>query len=522
MKYLIGFIVVLVVAGAGVGYVYSVNKSSAAGAVSNVQTDTVTREDIEKTVTANGKVASNRDVDIKCQASGTIKELPYKDVSAEVKPEAVVCELDPQDEQRLEKTAEAVVAGDKARIQEAQLNWQIAKMALVTTRDRSTAALASAQARATDSHSKAERVQQLFASNLASKEDLETAQTAATQADSELQSAKAAIAELEQQALAVDAKEQTIKELEQSLAQDDSRLKTAQQNVDYCTVRAPKADNPSDPPRWFISSMLVNIAPGYVVQSGTSGFSAGTTIMTLSDLSHIFVLANVDDSDIGFVQDPNTGDGQLAKVSVDAYPGVEFDGVVRRVATKGVNTSNVVTFEVKIEVTDSKRFLLKPEMTATAKIIVASRPDALAIPLSAFTKGQSSDAPRNDNPPAATEPASANAADAAATEPGGRRGRGAGRRGGRRNAAPAIGLAALNAPVEGTVQVVDESGKQEARNVSVGIFNDDVYEVLSGLQEGETVVLNRSGADSRFRNPNPGRGGGLIPRGMGGGGRRGR
>ena len=59
------------------------------------------------------------------------------------------------------------------------------------------------------------------------------------------------------------------------------------------------------------------------------------------------------------------------------------------------------------------------------------------------------------------------------------------------------------------------------RNVSVGIYNDDVYEVLSGLQEGETVVLNRSGADSRFRNPNQGRGG-LIPRGMGGGGRRGR
>ncbi len=54
------------------------------------------------------------------------------------------------------------------------------------------------------------------------------------------------------------------------------------------------------------------------------------------------------------------------------------------VAPKGVNTSNVVTFEVKVEVTSANRMLLRPTMTATAKIICASRLNALAIPVEAF------------------------------------------------------------------------------------------------------------------------------------------
>ena len=62
------------------------------------QTEKVSRRTIEKIVSANGKVASNRDVDIKCQASGQVTELPV-DVSDKVSPGQLLMKLDPRDQQ---------------------------------------------------------------------------------------------------------------------------------------------------------------------------------------------------------------------------------------------------------------------------------------------------------------------------------------------------------------------------------------------------------------------------------------
>jgi multidrug efflux pump subunit AcrA (membrane-fusion protein) len=510
MKYLALFLVLLVVLGGG-GYLIRSRMKSAETAAVNVQTtDPVARRTIEKIVSANGKVASNRDVDIKCQASGTIKNLPYTDVSREVKPGEILCQLDPIDMQRQLDTATAVVEADQSRITEAQLNRDIAKMALQTSRQRSEATLASVKAQAADAHAKAERTRQLYENKptaLASKEELDTAETAATQADSAVTNAQAAIAELDQQKLQIDTKELQIKQMQAALAQDQARLKTAQQNVEYCTVFAPLAVNPDDPPRWFISSLLTNIAPGYIVQSGTSGFSAGTTIMTLSDLSHVFVLASVDESDIGSVTDPvRGGTPQKVRVTADSFPGQVFEGHVVRVATKGVNTSNVVTFEVKIEITSDNRTLLRPEMTGTANIVCAARPDVLAIPAAAFSRASAGDSPAGENlvptagprdpsvAPSGPSAAARGAATASATRRGGRGGR-------------APGSLALGAPQNGTVAILKDDGTTEIRPVVVGLMgtdptdamSGDFYEVISGLKEGENILLNKNGSDSKWK-----------------------
>ena len=490
-------------------------------------TDTVQRRTIEKSVPANGKVASNRDVDIKCQASGTIKTLPYTDVSKEVKPGEMLCQLDPIDMQRMVDTAKAVVDADNARLTEAKLNWQVSKMSLETTRQRCQATLTSTQAQAADAHAKAQRTQELFEhknsdgqlSPLASKEELDTAQTTAAQMDAAVENAKAAIAELDQQKIDIDTKEQQIKETDASLAQDQSRLDTAKQNVDYCTVFAPKADNPADPPRWFISSLLTNIAPGYIVQSGTSGFSAGTTIMTLSDLSHVYVLASVDESNIGQVYDPaRGGERQKVRTTVDAFPGQVFEGEVVRVATKGVNVSNVVTFEVKIEITSENRMLLRPEMTTTSNIICASKIDVLAVPAADFARTGNSEKLVATAAPA--DPALPPPATASASAPSTRRGRGTGAgRGAGSQAAPSVN----GAPQYGIVSVLTPAGASETRNVVVGLLGNDpldtqagdLYEVISGLAEGDAVVQQK-GQDSRFRNQGPSAN--QLMRGIGGGG----
>jgi hypothetical protein len=160
---------------------------------------------------------------------------------------------------------------------------------------------------------------------------------------------------------------------------------------------------------------------------------------------------------------------------------------VVRVATKGVNSSNVVTFEVKIEITSENRTLLRPEMTGTANIVCAARPDVMAIPAAAFSRA-------SREAPSATTASSASAS----------------RRGGR-GPARAVGPQILGAPMEGTVTVQKGDGTSEVRPVTVGLMgtdpadsmSGDLYEVISGLKDGEEVVLNKNGLDSKWKNGGP-------------------
>jgi multidrug efflux pump subunit AcrA (membrane-fusion protein) len=189
-----------------------------------------------------------------------------------------------------------------------------------------------------------------------------------------------------------------------------------------------------------------------------------------------------------------------------------------RVATKGVNTGNVVTFEVKIEVISPNRALLRPEMTATAKIIIDSRSDVLTIPVSAFSRGlPQDDKADNATRPASAEDRTANASGDANAQPTTRpRGRGRGRRNGGAAGAswPIAGGGPKVQPVVGTVTVLNDNGTQEQRKVTVGLSDDENYEVIDGLDEGEQVVLNKNGGDSRWRG-GQGRRGNIMPRGFG-------
>ena len=125
---------------------------------------------------------------------------------------------------------------------------------------------------------------------------------------------------------------------------------------------------------------------GQIISSGISNVGGGTTALVVSDLSRIFVLAAVDESDIGQVRP-----GQRVKVTVDAYRNREFAGEVVRISPRGVNVSNVVTFEVKIEVTARDKELLRPEMTANVEILIDERPDALLAPSDAHLPARRQD-----------------------------------------------------------------------------------------------------------------------------------
>src|SRR6185369_13545868 len=79
--------------------------------------------------------------------------------------------------------------------------------------------------------------------------------------------------------------------------------------------------------------------------SALTNVGGGTTIMTVSDVSRIFIIASVDEAEIGKVKV-----GQPVNITADAFPNRRFYGVVTRIDEKGVNVSNVVTYGVDIEV----------------------------------------------------------------------------------------------------------------------------------------------------------------------------
>ncbi|HVT98784.1 MAG TPA: efflux RND transporter periplasmic adaptor subunit [Acidobacteriaceae bacterium] len=465
MKYLMIFVLILVLAGVGGGLWYNHMKAANANPLADLSTAKVDRGDLRLSVATNGVVASNKDVDIKVRASGEIIKLPV-DISQEVKKGELLMELDTKDQEPPLKEAQAQVDSDKAHVKSAQLNADLSAMQLKTETIRANANLASAKAQLADANSKAGRTEALYQKQLASKEDLETAQTTAAQMAANEQLCEAAVAELDQQKVTVDMRKQDIVTAQAALDQDQARLDLEQQAMDYTKVYSPIDGTVSD----------LTVQIGNIVQSSISNVSGGTAVMTISDLSHIFVMASVDESDVGQVRLD-----QPVRITSDSYPGVEFTGKVVRIATKGVNTSNVVTFEVKIEVTSPNKRLLKPVMTTNVEIIAAERDNVLMIPMLAFTRKKSDSSQQDASEMPATSSAAtqqAEGADAGAT--GGRR-RSAGR------------------PQEGTVTVVRDDGTQEVRNVVVGMNDRASYEVISGLSEGETVLLNPV-TDSRFKN----------------------
>ena len=199
----------------------------------------------------------------------------------------------------------------------------------------------------------------------ASPEEVGSAESAAVQAESSLQKASVGIRALKVSEERLALEEQDIKLAEAEIETSKISLETAKQRLKETKVYAPMAG--------IISDRLVQV--GQIISSPTMNVSGGNALLVLSDLSRVFVLARVEESDIGSLQL-----GQAATITVDAFPDESFDGKVVRMAPMGEKLSNIVTFEVKIEVLDEAKSKLLPEMTADVEILVASRDDVLCVP----------------------------------------------------------------------------------------------------------------------------------------------
>jgi HlyD family secretion protein len=108
-------------------------------------------------------------------------------------------------------------------------------------------------------------------------------------------------------------------------------------------------------------------------QTVAASFNTPTLFSIANDLTQMQVEANVDEADIGQVIM-----GQRVEFTVDAYPDLKFDGSVVEVRLKPVVTNNVVTYTVIIQAPNPEKKLM-PGMTASTTVFVKEKNDILVV-----------------------------------------------------------------------------------------------------------------------------------------------
>jgi HlyD family secretion protein len=452
MKKIILLVVLVVVVGGGLGVWWGVHKVRALLKTEENKTAVVDRGPVRQVVTATGSIVPNYEVDIKSKASGIVITVPY-DVSDVVKKDALVLELDPIDEKRRVEAAEAALTAAKCRLSSAQQTLEISERTLVTDKEQAEVTLRKAEINAKDARAKAQRSKTLMEKGLESPEAAETAETAALQAEAAVDDAKNAIKALETRPITIESIRNDVKLAETAVKTATTDLEDAQQRFDETKVKAP------------IDGVVTarGVQVGSIVSSGITNVGGGSSIMTLSDLSRLFVQAPVNEADIGRVRHD-----QKVVIQCDAFPDKKFEGRIDRIAAKGATQQSVVFFGVKIEVLGEGKELLKPQMTADVEIVVAEREKVLRVPSEAVLtkkKGQ-----RYVLLPA----------NGAATA-----------------SAPATTTAAASAPASstGTAPATAKAPTTIERMVKVGADDGEFCEILSGLAEGEKVVLEATGGE---------------------------
>jgi multidrug efflux pump subunit AcrA (membrane-fusion protein) len=400
--------------------------TEAAAANENAATAAVTRTTLTRTVTAAGKIVANRDVEVKCKASGTIVQLP-SDVCDAVKKGDLLAQLDPVDEQRKVRQAEIQLSVSRANLASAKENLDIAEANLAIEQRKAESDLKAAESNEENVRARAVRMQELLKGKLCSQEEYDNAAAAAVQAASSLANTKVRGEELRNQGRSLGVRRQDMKQAEAAVARDEIALSIAQDRLLDTKVAAP------------IDGVVTrrDLQVGQIIASATSNVGGGTPILTLSDLSRLFVLAPVREHDIGLLRN-----GLPVAITADAFPGRRFNGRVVRIAPCGETNGNDVTFTVKIEILDKE--MLKPEMSATAEIIVERKPRVLAVPRQALRE----------------------------TTDGGT-----------------------------AVEVVQKDGKVVCRTVRTGLGDGSLVEILSGLKEGETVLLHTPAPETSEKKP---------------------
>jgi HlyD family secretion protein len=321
-------------------------------------------------------------------------------------------------------------------------------------------------------------------------------------------------AQVQQAQAQVQQSQAQVQQAQAQVLQAQAALRLAEVNLTHTTIVSP-IDG-------IVVSRTVDVG-----QTVAASLSAPTLFTIANDLKQMQVIANIDQADIGLVEQAKS-----VKFAVDAFPGKDFDGKIEEMRLNPTNVQNVVTYNVVIDVSNPEQ-KLKPGMTANLVITIDERNNVLKVPNSAlrFT------------------PVDANGQKLSGGGNGGGNGSGQGRRQNANSSPEANNAAASNASGSNNAQagaerkfapasapvldgqtraiwVLGADGKPQSRRIKVGLTDGASTEVVEGnLQEGEMVITGQTiTAASKAQgtaSPAPGFGGAPRTGGAGGtGGRR--
>jgi HlyD family secretion protein len=518
----------------------------------------VERGNLRNTVTATGTLQAVTTVQVGSQASGTISAL-YADFNSTVKKGQVIAQLDPSVTQAQVQQARANLQQAEAQLQSARAavsqshagvaqsragitDAQAKALAAGTTTQNQQAGVSAAEANVAvlkaqldDAASFLRQEQTLLQGGVIAQRELETAQTSyktaearynqavaqlkmaqlsaqsassagQTQADAQVQQAQAQAQQSQGQVAGAQAQ---VQNAAAQVQQARAALQLAELNLSHTTITSP-IDG-------VVVSRDVNVG-----QTVAASLSAPTLFTIAQDLTQMQVIANIDQADIGLVEQAKS-----VSFTVDAFPSEEFKGAIQQMRLNPVNVQNVVTYNVVIDVSNPEQ-KLKPGMTANLTVTIDERNDVLKVPNSAlrFTP-QTTDAaqPRSGNGNGGQRRQRQNADGAqqngAAQQPDAANAQ-------QQNNARAQFARPTEPVLPGQMRrvwVLGADGKPESRRIKIGLSDGSSTEVVEGdLREGDVVVTGQnvaaSSTSSRSQNSNqtaPGFGG--APRVGGAGGR---
>ena len=353
-KIIFWVILILLIAGAALGYTYFYKDRDQAV---KYRTAKVERGSLSAFVTANGTINPVITVLVGSQVSGTIQKL-YADYNSRVKMGQLIAQIDPAIFQAQVSQAKAKVENAKA----AQLNAQADIASAKSNIESSKANVIKARVSVDDTKRNLNRSLELFARNLVSASDRDSAQTAHDSAQAQLEAAQAQQKASEAQ---LDSAQAKLESARAQIKQAEAELELAQVNLDHTKISAPVTG--------IVISRNVDVG-----QTVAASLQAPTLFTIAQDLTEMQVDTNVSEADIGRV-----AIGQEATFTVDAFPNLTFQGKVTDIRNAPVTVQNVVTYDVVIQVKNPE-LKLRPGMTANASILVAQRENALKIPNSAL------------------------------------------------------------------------------------------------------------------------------------------
>lgn len=209
----------------------------------------------------------------------------------------------------------------------------------------------------------------------------------------------------------------------------------------------------------------------------------GTEIMTIADLNEMEARVDIGETDVVLIQP-----GQNVRLEVDAFKKSKFTGTVTEVGNSakgsayGASQQEATKFEVKIRIKEKESF--RPGMSVTAEIETRSRTNALAVPIASVTtrmpKPEDKKATNNVVRASSGTSNSVASPESAAT-----------------NSISKLDKKAKEGPKLLEVVFIKDGDKAKMVPVKIGICDDDYWEVVEGLKEGQEVISGGFRAISR-------------------------